>query len=317
MSKSSLALCVLGAALVATAAPAHAGNGTDLLKFVPEQSQLVMVFDMGGARGSGLLQKGFSQLLAAAPDAKTKLAELGLDPMKDIDTILFAGGSAKGLSKDSMQDVLIIVEGRLPKDKLSTIPDATSSTYAGVTIFTSKDTDAAFIGDRMYFAKKGKLKAEIDLVLGKGKAKGKSVATSKRAKAMKAAIAAADTKAHLWAAVLIPASAQADMKKEGMAASTVTFGMKFTADLAIGLKLVTDSADSAAKIVGMAQAQLGQVTSAASSMGLTKAAKSLMVAADGPVVKLNLALTEAELTSIMNLAKQFGGMAAKGAAGNP
>lgn len=312
MSKSSLALCVLGAALVATAAPAHAGNGTDLLKFVPEQSQLVMVFDMGGARGSGLLQKGFSQLLAAAPDAKTKLAELGLDPMKDIDTILFAGGSAKGLSKDSMQDVLIIVEGRLPKDKLSTMPGATKSAYGGVTIYTNKDTDAAFVGDRLFFAKKGKMKLALDIAANKGKGKGKNVVASKKAKAMRDAIAAADTSADTWAAILIPAKNQADVKKAGMSAKTVALGVNYSADLAIGLRVGTANDADAGKLVGLVQAQLPQVVQGLDSIGLKKAGKSITIGQDAATVKMSVTLTEAELTSLMGLAKQMGAMG-----GNP
>ena len=49
MFKSTLALTVLGAALCASYAPAHAGDGTDLLKFAPENSQIVMVFDVSDA----------------------------------------------------------------------------------------------------------------------------------------------------------------------------------------------------------------------------------------------------------------------------
>lgn len=314
MFKSTLALTVLGAALCVSSATAHAGDGTALLKFAPESSQIVMVFNMSDARSSTLLQKGMTKLLDASADAKAKLASLGLDPMKDVDTILFAGGGSKDLSDGSPKDMVIVIEGTNLADKMSKIPDAVKTTYAGVDIYTNKDTDAAAIDGRIFFAKKGKLKAEIDVIQNKGKGKGKNVAVSKKAKGLRDAIAATDTKAHLWATILVPAKNQTEMKKDqGMVAKTISLGMNFTADLSLAARLGTDADASAGKLVGMVQAQLPQITQAAGQIGLTKAAKSLSVTQDGAMVKMGLTLTEAELMSLVNLAKSFGGMGG----GNP
>ncbi|MBK9033936.1 MAG: hypothetical protein IPL61_22160 [Myxococcales bacterium] len=313
MFKSTLALTVLGTALVAAAAPAHAGDGTDLLKFAPETSQMVLVFDVADARDSSLLQKGMTKLLDASAEAKTKLAELGLDPMKDIDTIMFAGGGAKDLSDGGPKEMVIVVEGRLPKDKLSTLPNAIKTSYSGIDIYSHNDTDAAFIGDRMFFVKKGKMKAEIDIALGKGKGKGKNLAASKKGKALRAAIAATDTTADLWATILVPTKNQADMKKEGMVAKTVAAGINFTSDLGIAFDIGTDADASAAKVVGLVQAQLPQITQGLGTVGLSKAGKSFTVKQVGPSVKMAVTLTEAELMALMNLAKQFGAMGG----GNP
>lgn len=314
MFKSTLAVTVLGAALCASYAPARAGDGTDLLKFAPENTQIIMVFDVADARDSTLLQKGMSKLLDASADAKAKLAELGLDPLKDVNTILFAGGGATDLGDGGPKDMVIIVEGTGLKDKLSKIPNAVKSAYQGVDIYTNKDTDAAFIGDRIFFAKKGKMKAEIDVVLNKGKGKNKNLAVSKKAKALRDAIAKTDTTADLWATIMVPAKNQAEMKKEqGMVAKTVSLGANFTADLGLAMQLGTDADATAAKLVGMVQAQLPQISQGAGAIGLTKAAKSLTVTQDGANVKMALTMTEAELMSLVNLAKQFGGMGG----GNP
>ena len=313
MFKSALALTVLGTALVATAVPAHAGDGTDLLKFAPEASQMVLVFDVADARDSALLKKGMTKLLDASAEAKQKLAELGLDPMKDLDTILFAGSGSKDLSDGGPKEMVIIIEGRLPKDKLAALPGATKTTYSGVDIYSHNDTDAAFIGDRLFFAKKGKMKAAIDVALNKGKGKGKNLAVSKKAKGLRDAIAATDTTADLWATVLVPSKNQTDMKKDqGMVAKTVSVGVNFTADLGLGLKVLTDADASAAKAVAMVQSQLPQVTQGAGAIGLTKAAKSLTIVQDGAAVKIGLTLSEAELMSLMNLAQQFDNIAGGG-----
>ncbi len=304
----SIALAALATLLVATAAPAHAGDGKDLLKFAPEASQMVLVFDFADARDSALLQKGFQTLLDTSADAKAKLAELGLDPMKDIDTVMFAGGGASELDMDKVKNVLIVIEGRLPKDKLATIPDVKKSTYSGVTIYAHDDTEAAFIGDRLFFAKKGAMKSTIDIALNKGKGKGKNVALSKKAKALRDAITATDTSADLWATVLVPAKNQKEMKSQGMVAKTVSAGFNFSADLAIALKLGTDSADSAAKAVAMIQGQLPQAVAGLSQVGLSKAAKSLSATQSGAFVDIAVKMTEAELMSLVTLAKSMGGM---------
>jgi hypothetical protein len=203
MSKS-LAFAAAAAALFLTAAPAHAGDGTGLLNLAPENSQIVLVFDVADARDSALLVKGFDKLLAAKPDAKAKMAEIGIDPMKDIDTVLFAGGGVDGVDYDDMKNIIIIVEGRLPKDKLASMPDVKKSAHAGVTIFTKDDTEVAFIGDRLFFTKTGQMKSAIDVALNKGKGKGKSLAASKKGKAMRDAIAATDCHEHELAEHLLP-----------------------------------------------------------------------------------------------------------------
>ena len=299
MVKNRLALCVMGATLCA-AGPAFAGDGKNLIKMIPADSQIVMVFDVADARDSALLLKGYDKLLAAKPDAKAKLAEIGLDPMKDIDTVLFAGTSQADDLGD-VKDMVIIVEGRIPKDKLASVKGVKASVYKGTTIWSKDDTDVAVYGDRLFFTKVGKMKGALDLAAGK--AKGKSVADSPKAKKLRTALAGTDTSADLWMTVLVPESAKKDMSKDqGMTAETVSVGVNFTADIATALKIVTDSDASAGKAVTMMQAQLAQVGQFAGQMGLGKAAKSLLVSQDKAAVNISLTLTEAELQSLLNLA---------------
>ncbi|MCE9574151.1 MAG: hypothetical protein K8W52_13475 [Deltaproteobacteria bacterium] len=301
--KTTLALCLCGAALVATAAPAHAGHGTDLLKFAPEASQMVIVFDVADARDSSLLQKGYAALLAAKPDAKAKMAAIGIDPMKDIDTVMIAGGSADSLDMDKVKNMVVVVEGRLPKDKLASLPDVKTSTYQGVTIYASKDSEAAMIDNRLFFAKSGQLKGEIDVVLGKGAGKGHNVAASKKAKALRDAIAATDTTADMWATVLVPAKSQSNAQMPGVVAKTVSFGVNLTADLAIALKVGTNSAAAAKKAVETFQGQLVQVTQMMGQFGLSAAAKSILVVNEGVYLKMGVTVSEAEINTIMGMAK--------------
>jgi hypothetical protein len=309
----SLALSAFGLALCAAATPALAGDGTNLYGMMPQDTQIVMVFDVADSRDSTLLQKGFEKILAMQPDAKAKMTEIGIDPMKDVDTLAFAAGGVKDFDDmDKLGSMVIIIEGRLPKDKLAAIPGTKTAAYKGITIYTKDDADVAFVGDRLFFTKKGKMKGHIDLA--QGKAKGKSLAGSGKAKKMRDAIALTDTTTDLWIAVLIPDKAKKDMKADGVVANSVSAGANFTADLALSARVESNNEEGAKKAVAMIQGQLAQVTGAMSQFGLAKAAKSMMVSQDKASIKMSITLTEAELNSIFNLAMGMAGGGGMGGA---
>jgi hypothetical protein len=301
-----LALSTFGLALCAAASPALAGDGTNLYGMFSHDTQMVMVFDVADSRDSTLLQKGFDKLMAMQPDAKAKMAEIGIDPMKDVDTVAFAAGGVKDFDDmDKAGSMVIVIEGRLPKEKLGTMPGATKSTYKGVAIYSKDDTDACFVGDRLLFAKKGKMKLQIDLA--QGKAKAKSLAGSGKGKKMRDALAITDTTADLWLAVLVPDKAKKEMKSEGLVANSVSAGANFTADLALAARIESNNEDGAKKAVGMIQAQLAQITGMMSQFGLTKAAKSITVSQDKAAIKMGITLTEAEINSLFTMALGLAG----------
>ncbi len=299
-----------GAALVTAASPALAGDGTNLYPMLPAETQIMMVFDVADSRDSPLLIKGFEKLLAAKPEAKDKLAEIGIDPTKDIDTLVFAGGGVKDMEDmdgDGPKSMVIVIEGRLPKDKLSQIPDARKTSYKGVDIYTNDDTDAAFVGDRLFFTRKGKMKAQIDLA--QGKAKAKSIAGSGKARDLRAALASTDTSADLWMTVLIPVENRKDITTQvpDLVINSVSGGLNFTKDLAIGLRIDSSNENGARKAIEMINGGLAQATSTMGTIGLSKAAKSITVAQDKAAIKVGMTLTEAEINSLMGLAGMFGG----------
>lgn len=312
MIKTRLAFCsvAFGAALVTAASPALAGDGTNLYPMLPAETQIMMVFDVADSRDSPLLLKGFEKLLAAKPEAKDKLAEIGINPTTDIDTLVFAGGGVKDMDDmggDGPKSMVIVIEGRLPKDKLAQIPEAKKSTYKGVDIYTNDDTDAAFVGDRLFFTRKGKMKAQIDLA--QGRAKGKSITGSGKAKDLRTALAATDTSADLWMTVLIPAENRKDITTQvpDLVVNSVSGGLNFTKDLAIALRINSANENGAKKAIEMINGGLAQATSTMGTIGLSKAAKSITVAQDKASIKVGMTLTEAEINSLMGLAGMFGG----------
>jgi hypothetical protein len=308
----SLALTAFGLSLCAAASPALAGDGTNLYPFLPADTQVMMVFDVADSRDSPLLLKGFDKLLAAQPEAKQKLTEIGIDPVKDIDTLVFAGGGVKDMdemSGDGPKSMVIVIEGRLPKDKLATIPDAKKSVHKGVSIYTNQDTDAAFVGDRLFFTRKGKMKAQIDLA--QGKAKAKSIAGSPKAKELRDLLASTDTTADLWMAVAVPAKNQKEISSEvpDLVVKSVSGGLNFTKDLAIAFRVNATNENGAKKAAEMINAAMGQATSTMGTIGLAKAAKSISVVQDKAAIKMGMTLTEAEINALLGLAGMMGGSA--------
>ena len=315
MLKNRIALCAFGVALCAAAAPAVAGDGTNLTVMIPGDTQFVMVFNVADARGSSLLQKGYEKLLAAKPDAQAKMKELGIDPLKDVDTVLFAAGGVKSMEDLSKSGAMVVViEGRLPEDKLAQMPGATSAKYQGVTIWSKEDTDAALIDHRLFFTKKGKMKAAIDVALGKGKGKGNNVDKSKKAAKLRDVLATTDKAAHIWGAILIPDKDKKNMGKDGITVDSVSGGMSFTADLSLSLRLNSNSEDAAKKAVAQINAALPQVTQGLGQVGMNKAAKSISVTQDVKSVKMSVTVTAAELQSLMGM---MGGALGGSATGAP
>jgi hypothetical protein len=306
LSSRRLALSSLAfsAALVAAASPALAGDGTNLYPMLPAETQIMFVFDVADARDSPLLLKGFEKLLAAKPEAKAKLAEIGIDPTRDIDTLAFVGGGVKDMDEmsDGPKSMVIVIEGRLPKDRLAQIPDARKSSYKGIDIFTNADTDAAFVGERLFFTRKGKMKAQIDLA--QGRAKAKSIAGSTKAKKLRDALLATDTSADIWMTVMLPDANKKDITTQvpDLVVNSVSAGVNFTKDLGIAVRADTASESGARKAIEMINGALAQATSTMGTIGLGKAAKSITVVQDKAAIKVGLTLTEAEINSLMGLA---------------
>lgn len=287
---------VLGAALVgASGSIANAGNGTNLTKYLPDTTQAVVAMDAQAARGSKLLQDSYAKLLASKPDAQAKMAALGIDPAKDVDTVLFAMGGATEMSKLGDGSVLMIVEGRLPANKIKSLPCDSKTTYSGVEICIKDDGEGAFLDGRLFFAKKGALKSTIDLVKGKGASLDKSGA----GKGMRDAIAATNTKSHVWMSVLVPKKDRDMFAQAKVQAESFSITMNFSNDVAVGVRINTASEANAAQAVQMAQAFLPQASSALGTIGLGAAAKTLSVKQDKASVQASVKVTAAEIKTLV------------------
>ena len=298
---------VLGAALVcATGSAALAGNGSNLTKFVPDTTQAMIVMDVSTAKNSKLLKESFQKMLDSKPDAQAKMAEMGIDPMKDIDTVAFAMGGAEELSKMNEGAMLIIVEGRLPKDKLAKMNNATKTLYKGVEVWSKDDSEGAIVDGRLFFTKKGQLNAAIDLVKG-GK---NNLAASTNGKAMRDALKNASMKSHLWMTVLIPKKDRDMMSSASIAAESFSMSFDFADDVKAGIRIATATAANAESSLKMLNTVLPQLKQAMGSVGLTAAASTVTLAQDKASINASIRITSGEIKQLVTMASGMAGAAA-------
>jgi len=285
-------------AVMALQGVAVAGNGTTLMKQIPESTQIVIVFDVAEARDSKLVTANFQKMLDNNPDAGAKLAAFGIDPMKDIDTLMFAGGGVTELSMmKEVSQMVLIVEGRIPKKAMDN-PAVTKSKHRNIEIFSKDDTDAAFVGKNLFFTKKGQMNAAIDVALGKAK----NAATSPKAKALRTAVSATDTKNDMWLVVLIPDKDKTNMAQNGLVMDSMAITLKLAADLAAVMRINAPNDAEAAKGLSLLQTILPTLKQSMGGIGLTAAAKTLTLTQDKASVQIAGSVTEGELNALVAMA---------------
>jgi hypothetical protein len=310
----SLRLAVAAAAVslvsLARADVARAGDGVDLVRFMPEDAAIVMVVDVAGARDSDLFKDGLSSLVAMAPAGFALVEAAGIDPATALDTIAIGGNNANG-----NDDFAAVAEGRQAKtivDLISKDPKSTAAKYHGVTYWTSGDGAIAFVDKRLYFARPAHIERTIDLALGKVKGAAKSA----KAATLRAVIAATDTRNDVWAAMVMPADAAKSMKASGLEVTGVSLGASLSTTLGLEVKILNANDASAAAMLTQITNALPQLGPALGNIGLAAAAKSLQVDRDGLSVRMTITLTRAELVTLWTLVKgSLGG--ALGGLGGP
>lgn len=299
-------LAVCAAVISATSGVAVAGNGTNLTKYVADTTQAVMVLDVAGAKSAKLVKDSVNKLLDAQPDARAKLDEIGLEPLRDIDTIMVAFGAFDEVTNMGDSSAVMIVEGRLPKDGLVKIRAKATSTAMvnGVEVFTKNDGEVALIDGKLFFAKKG-LSDIIALAKGKSKA---NLASGGAGKAMRDTIKRASTKMHAWGAIVLPAKDREKTVAAQLPVDAVSFAFKFSSDLEGYVRLDTPSADSAAASVTTLNGYLPQAKMFMGGMGLDVAAGTIVLAQDKASINASIKLTQTELKTLFALAlKNSGG----------
>jgi len=154
------ALVTLLIALVGSRA--EAGRGTASLKYLPDDTNVVVVADVARARNSPI----FKTLFKLAREQNTALDTLAsAQPVeKQVDTIVAAGTPNK--------DAVIVLEGRIDKLVAEAKKQATKTdAHQGVTFWVTADGEFTVVDKRLVFATAGQIGGVIDRAKDK-KAKG-------------------------------------------------------------------------------------------------------------------------------------------------
>jgi hypothetical protein len=158
------ALVALLVALVA--ARAEAGRGTASLKYLPDDTSVVLASDVARARTSQM----FKKLFKLARDEITWLDTLAnAQPVeKLVDTIVVGATPEK--------NVVVVLEGRLDKLVAEAKKQATKTeTHQGITYWVTPDGELAVVDKKLVFASPGTMPAVLDRAKDK-KAKGPAAA---------------------------------------------------------------------------------------------------------------------------------------------
>lgn len=229
MRKLTTALVMLVIAVVS--ARAEAGRGAGSLKYLPDDTNVVMTTDVARARNSQIFKQLFKLARAQIAWLDTLAATQPLD--KQIDTIVVAATAAK--------TAVVVLEGRIDKLLAETKKQATSSeTHEGVTYWVTADGEVAVIDKKLVFASAGTITAVIDRAKDK-----KAVAPA----AVRKIMAAATPNTAVFGGALLDAAMKSQLDKSlGSEPQWISLscGMAQTLKLDVRLKFADDTAAATA-----------------------------------------------------------------------
>ena len=301
-ARALAAAAIVALAIAAGAAPARAGNGVALLRYVPDDAQVVSGLDVASARDSALFRTWVDKFLTSAGSGEY-LRAIGIDPLADIDTILVARhGFGDSDGEDGAPDVAIF-EGRVGKAALDKMGGTVEVKRRGKLTYWVNDKGVVVrVGKRLFVAPIARVDQLLDLVAGKGP----SAARSPKAAPLRAAIAATDTRHDGWLALVLPADAKAKAAAAGVDADAVAVCATVGRSLTLEIRGLMASEKAAADALALANSHLQEAVEGLGHLGLKDAARSISISADGSIVEATVTVTEAELGTLGGLAGGLG-----------
>jgi hypothetical protein len=153
---------VVSLLLALVASRAEAGRGTASLKYLADDTSMVVVADVARARSSAVFKKLFK--LAREQHAGLDALASTQPVEKLVDTIV--------LGSDASQQGVVVLEGRIDKLVAEAKKASTSNqTHSGITYFVTAEGEVAVIDKKLVFTSTGLMPKTIDRAKDK-KAKG-------------------------------------------------------------------------------------------------------------------------------------------------
>ncbi len=198
--RKTLTSLLLAAAVVLVALPAFAGNGSDLLQFVPSSARVVVGVDVDKLRGTPLWDRGMS-LANDNGDLESALSTIGFDPRQTASTIVFASTEVDG---DIADHAVVLVETAYPAEELAAAligEGYEAGTVGEIAYYRKSESTVAFIGGNIIGVGDFSLvESAVNAAAGQGEAGASGAVASQ--------ISSVDKSGAIWAAVRLPSGSQ-------------------------------------------------------------------------------------------------------------
>ena len=274
---------------------AEAGRGTNLMKYLPDDTQVVMVADLAKARRSPIFKKGFD-LAREKHDVLDDLAQnVAVD--KVIDTMVVGGANDR-------QHFIAIFEGKVDKLLEEAKKKSTKTeTHGKVNYLVLPDGEVAVIDKRLVITSAGDMAAAIDRAADK-KAKGPA--------AIRSLLAKAAANANVFGAAMLDASTKKDLGADlGAEPQSAVFSMGLAQKLTLDARLdfpADADAEKATKAlndkIGPA-GQTGTLRDRISGIVGQDFADSITIDQDHAATRVAATLTADEFDKVLAFAKMF------------
>lgn len=152
MTRTRRTLAFATAALAASVAvPAFAGNGANLVQYVPSGTQMVVGFNVDSFRGSSVYTQALG-IIEATPDFQEAMSDLGehttFDPRTDVHSIVLASNV---VSENSGDQMILLIEATVNEQEimaaLAAEGEVQPQTMGTVTYYTDGEFTLAILAD--------------------------------------------------------------------------------------------------------------------------------------------------------------------------
>lgn len=292
----ALAAVAVVALVAGSAHRAWAGRGTNLLKYLPDDTSVVMIADVTKARRSPIFKKAFD-LAREKHDVLDTLAQ-SVPVDKLVDTLVVGGAGT------DHQHFIAIFEGKVDKLLAEAKKTSTKSeTHGAITYFVLADGEVALLDKRLVVTSVGDMAATIDRAADK-KAKGPA--------AIRTLIAQTTPNSTVFGGAVLDASARKDLGHDlGAEPQSAVFSMGLAQKLTIDGKIkFADDADAekATKSINDkvgAPGLDGSVRDRISGIVGQEFADSITIDQDHAFTRFAATLTAEEVDKLLGFAKLF------------
>ncbi len=271
---------VLAAALLLVALPAFAGNGSNLLPFVPGSAQVVVGIDVDKVRGTPV----WTQLMEIAnsnSDLQSTLTTLrtdaGFDPIESVHSIVFASNVVSDSAGDH---AVVLLEVDYPAEQFATVlieDQYVASTVGEITYYRKSESTVAFLGNNIVAVGEFALvEPGLNAAAGQGDAGASGTVATQ--------LGAVDRSGAIWIAVDLPSGSQG--------AQAARLSLDLSSGLSANVNVTMDSETLATESVAALNAQLSGLagTPEVAAFGLTSVLTGLQATANGSDIALAVSI---------------------------